>query len=281
MNLRNIMLRFERKGLVTTCLPLILAAVTLLSSCGQDTPEELPVVPEGAVDMGIVLTNADGTSYNLYWAESNLCESGLCPKPEDFGDYYAWGETQPYYTSGHSLDDPCSDWRSGRESGYYWGSYGLCNGDNNKLTRYCPPDRADYWGGQGSPDGKTEFSDYGYADDAARAVLGGEWRMPTRKEWTSLCEQCDWTWINVNGVVGYQFTADNGNSIFIPAAGYRMDDVLREVGSSANYWSSTADTEYPDYAWYLFTKKDRYVGEYHSSRYYGHSVRPVAAIPIK
>lgn len=63
--------------------------------------------------------------------------------------------------------------------------------------------------------------------------------------------------------------------IFIHASGYRMDDVLREVGSSANYWSSTADTEYPDYAWYLFAQKDRYVGEYGSARYYGHSVRPV------
>lgn len=71
----------------------------------------------------------------------------------------------------------------------------------------------------------------------------------------------------MNGVIGYQVDADNGNSIFIPAAGFREDDVLREVGSSANYWSSTADTEYPDYAWYFFTKKNRYVGEYLSVFY--------------
>ena len=90
-----------------------------------------------------------------------------------------------------------------------------------------------------------------------------------------VCER-SWTWINVNGVLGYQVTAANGNSIFIPAAGFRSETKTSEVGASANYWSSTADTEYPDYAWYLFTKKDRYVGEYHSSRYYGHSIRPVA-----
>ena len=63
-----------------------------------------------------------------------------------------------------------------------------------------------------------------------------------------------------------------------PPSASSVDDVLREVGASSNYWSSTADTEYPVYAWYMFTKKDRYVGEYRSGRYYGHSVRPVAEI---
>ena len=252
----------------------ILAALAMGVSCRLEFPDREPVVPEGAVDMGIVMTRGDGTTYKLYWAESNLCESGLCPNPEDFGDYYAWGETQPYYATGHSQDSPCAVWKSGK-NGYGWDSFKWCNGDNDKLTRYCPRDRTDYWGGEGTPDDKSEFKDYDYADDAARAVLHGKWRLPTRAEWTALCERCTWTWINVNGVLGYQVTAENGNGIFIPAAGFREDDVLREVGSSANYWSSTADPEYPDYAWYLFTKKDRYVGEYRSSRYYGHSVRPV------
>ena len=193
------------------------------------------------------------------------------------GDYFAWSETQPYYTAGHSQDNPCTSWKNGK-SGYGWDSFKWCNGDNVKLTRYCPADRPDYWGGAGQPDNKSEFRDYDYADDAARAILHGKWRIPSRAEWTALCEQCTWTWINVNGVLGYQVTAENGNSIFIPSAGYREDDVLCEAGSSSNYWSSTADTKYPDYAWYFFTKKDRYVGEYHSARYYGHSVRPVAEI---
>ena len=251
-----------------------LVAMALLVSCRPNNPDVEPVVPEKAVDMGIIMTREDGSTYKLYWAKSNLCESGFCQKPEDLGDYYAWGETQPYYTTGHSQDNPCTDWKGGKE-GYYWNSYKWCSGDNNRLTRFCPLDRTDYWGGEGKPDNKSEFKDYDYVDDAARAVLHGKWRLPTRAEWAALCEQCTWDRINVNGVIGYQVTADNGNSIFIPASGYRMDDVLCEVGSSANYWSSNADSEYPDYAWYLFTKKDRYVGEYRTSRYYGHSVRPV------
>ena len=244
--------RKAAKGLI-----LLLTALALLASCKPDDPDVGPVVPEGAVDMGIVMTREDGTTYKLYWAESNLCDNGLCKNPEDLGDYYAWGETRA-------------------KNEYDWDSYIWCNGDNNKLTRYCPKDRTDYWDGAGNPDNKTEFKDYGYSDDAAHAILRGKWRMPTRAEWASLCDQCTWTWINVNGVLGYQVTAANGNSIFIPAAGFRSEAKTSEVGASANYWSSTADTEYPDYAWYLFTKKDRYVGEYHSSRYYGHSIRPVA-----
>ena len=254
----------------------MLAVFALLVSCRQDEPERLPVVPEGAVDMGIVMTREDGTTYNLYWAESNLSESGLCENPEDFGDYYAWGETEPYYATGHSQDKRCTEWKKGK-NGYYWNSYKWCSSYRGqvKLTRYCPSDKTDFWGGEGSPDDKAEFREYNYADDPARAVLHGKWRMPTREEWAALCEQCTWTWTSREGVSGYQVTASNGNSIFIPATGYRMDDVIREVGSSGNYWSSTMDTGEPVYAWYMFFKKGRYVGDYSSARYYGHSVRPV------
>lgn len=141
------------------------------------------------MDMGIIMTREDGSTYKLYWAESNLSESGLCPNPEDLGDYFAWGETEPYYTKGHSQDNPCTDWREGK-TGYYWDSYKWCNVDNYKLTRYCPQDKTDDWAGKGSLDNKTEFRDYDYADDAARAILKGKWRIPTRAEWDALGEQC-------------------------------------------------------------------------------------------
>ena len=59
--------------------------------------------PEGAVDLGIIMPREDGTTYRLFWAESNLSKDGLCPKPEDFGDYYAWGGTEPYYSSQNPL----------------------------------------------------------------------------------------------------------------------------------------------------------------------------------
>ena len=81
---------------------LSLAALMVLAvSCKKDKPAA-PKVPGGVVDMGIIMTREDGTTYKLYWAKSNLCESGLCANPEDYGDYYAWGETEPYYAAGHS-----------------------------------------------------------------------------------------------------------------------------------------------------------------------------------
>lgn len=122
-------------------------------------------------------------------------------------------------------------------NGYYWNSYKWCNGDNYKLTRYCPMEKTGDWDGSGKPDNKTELRDYDYADDVARAVLKGKWRLPTRAEWAALRKQCTWNWINVNNVLGYQVIAENGNSIFILAAGFRQDDVLREIGDSSNYWS--------------------------------------------
>ena len=141
------------------------------SVVNQDNQEEI-VVPEGTVDLGIVLTREDGTTYRLYWATSNLCEDGLCPNPEDYGDYFAWGETEPHYATGHSLDNPCNNWRTieGKAmTGYDWASYKWGDGkyNNIKFSRYCPEDKAHYWDGTGTPDNKTEFSDYNYADDAA------------------------------------------------------------------------------------------------------------------
>ena len=74
---------------------LLLAALLVLAvSCNKNNkPDPAPKVPEEAVDLGIVMTREDGTTYRLYWAKSNLSENGLCTNPEDYGDYYAWGET--------------------------------------------------------------------------------------------------------------------------------------------------------------------------------------------
>lgn len=145
---------------------------TISVTCGGKSAScEVAVVPEGAVDLGVVMTRGDGTKYHLFWAKTNLSEDGFCAKPEDTGDYFAWGETEPYYEKGHTLDDPCSHWRRS-EKGYDWASYTHLNQTTGMLTRYCVTDRvADYWG-EGEPDNKTDFSDYDYVDDAARTILG-------------------------------------------------------------------------------------------------------------
>ena len=227
-------------------------------------------VPYGAVDLGIVMTRADGTTYNLYWAKSNLSEEGLCPNPEDYGDYYAWGETEPYYSS----QDPLT-WKDGKTAGYGWVSYKWCNGDYNKLTRYCPENKTNYWDGTGTPDNKTEFSDYNYADDAARAKLGGKWHMPTDAEWKALLDNCTWPGTTQNGVNGRLVKAPNGNSIFLPAAGGRGSTNLYNAGSYGLYWSSSLYTDRPNLAWSIYFNSDYVHRNYDDYRYYGFSVRPV------
>lgn len=214
-----------------------------------------------AVDMGL----------SVKWASLNLSESGFVSSPEQYGDYYAWGELEPYYAKGHSQDNPCGDWRviDGKTmTRYDWESYKWCNGSYNKLTRY--NNSSSY----GAVDDKTTFSDYYYEDDVARAKLGGKWRIPTDAEWTELREQCTWTWATQNGVTGRLVTATNGNSIFLPAAGYRLDTGLDLAGSYGNYWSSSLNTDGPSYAWFVLFYSD-YVGRYDLGRYYGLSVRPV------
>ncbi len=220
----------------------------------------------GTVDLGIVMTRADGTTYKLYWAKSNLCETGLCANPEDYGDYYAWGETAPYYSSQSPLT-----WKNGKSAGYSWASYKWCNGSYSTLTKYNTSSS------YGTVDNKTVLES---SDDAASVNLGRKWRMPTDAEWTALLEQCDWKWTtnyNGTGVKGRIVTASNGNSIFLPAAGRRGDTGLYSAGSGGYYWSSSLYTDRPHNAWGVYFHSDgvyRYYGNRY--RYDGQSVRPVS-----
>ncbi len=84
--------------------------------------------------------------------------------------------------------------------------------------------------------------------DAARANWGGSWRMPTKAEFQELKDNCTWIWTAQNGHVGYKITGPNGNSIFLPAAGYRDEGALKCGGEYGYYFSSTPDDRYPDSA---------------------------------
>ena len=177
---------------------------------------------------------------SVKWATCNVGAS----KPEEYGDYFAWGETQP-------------------KSTYNWSTYKWCRGSYDTQTKYCIDS---YYG---TVDNKTTLE---LSDDAARANWGGSWRMPTKAEQDELREQCTWTWTTQNGVNGYKVTSkSNGNSIFLPAAGHRDGSSLYGVGSYGYYWSSSLDT---GYAYYL------YFGSFSVNwgsnlRYCGRSVRPV------
>ena len=179
-----------------------------------------------------------GLPSGTLWATCNVGAT----KPEEYGDYFAWGETQP-------------------KSTYDWGTYKYCNGSLTSLTKYCTDS---YYG---TVDDKTTLE---LSDDAANYNWGGAWRMPTMLEWSELIDNCSWTWADYGHVV----TGPNGNSIFLPAAGCRYDSSLLSVGSYGDYWSSSLDTNSPYYAYYLSFFSD-YVGWGNDNRCCGRSVRPV------
>lgn len=210
-----------------------------------------------AVDLGL----------SVKWASFNLGAS----VPEEYGDHYAWGETEPYYSS----LDPLT-WKEGKENGYDWASYNWCMGEYNSLTKYCSQSGYGY---NGFTDNKTVLD---REDDAAHVNLGGSWRMPTYAEWDELINNCTWTWTTQKGVNGYLVTGPNDNSIFLPAAGNKYEDVFNGVGLVGEYWSSCLYSflyypNYPDLAMQV-AFHSRSVGQGSYERYYGASVRPVYAM---
>jgi hypothetical protein len=168
-----------------------------------------------AVDLGL--------PSGLKWASFNLGAT----KPEEPGDYYAWGEIEPYYSSLNPLM-----WKDGKETGYSWLSYKWCMGAYNQLTKYCYDSHTGY---NGYTDERTILD---LEDDAVRANLGGNWRMPTEAEWTELRENCTWTWTSQNRVNGYLVTASNGNSIFLPTTGNYHEGILKSASQIGYYWST-------------------------------------------
>ena len=260
---------------------LAMAALMVLAvSCKKD--EKTKYVPEGAVDLGIVMTREDGTTYNLYWATSNLGEDGLCSNPEDLGDYFALGETVPHYEKGHSQDSPCSDWRiTDGLWEYGWTNYRWAEGDSDKLIKYCPEDQSRFWAGVGTPDGKMVLDGGPDGDDAASKILGGKWRMPTIEEWTELIGKCEWSWTdnyNGTGVIGRIVTSNiegfKDRSIFLPCTGLRNGNKLWYKEDSGYYWSSSLYADDPSSAWCSAFFPDKVVyGD--DSRFYGQNIRPV------
>ena len=179
---------------------------------------------------------------SVKWATCNVGAN----KPEEYGDYFAWGETQPKIT-------------------YNLSTYKWCRGSHDTQTKYCTDS---YYG---TVDNKTQLE---LSDDAARANWGGSWRMPTKAEQDELRNNCTWTWTTQNGVNGYTVTSkSNGNSIFLPAAGCRGGSSLSNAGSFGYYWSSSLHTD-PYFALGVYFYSD-YVGRYYNNRFYGFSVRPV------
>ena len=153
-----------------------------------------------------------------------------------------------------------------------------------------PEKAGDYYAwGETEPKSSYSYDNYYYDDsdydsdwsvlpldrDAAAVNWGGAWRMPTNEEWEELLANCTWTTIWCNGAGGYKVTSKiNGNSIFLPAAGFRFDDDLLDAGYFGYYWSSSLGTDYPYDAWYVVFGSGGVFRD-DSGRCFGRSVRPV------
>ena len=126
--------------------------------------------------------------------------------------------------------------------------------------------------GANSPE---EYGDYYvWKEVTTKANWGGTWRMPTELECVELEEKCSWEWTRQGGKNGYNVTGPNGNSIFLPAAGYRYGSSLNDAGSDGYYWSSTPLDSHHSYLFYFYstgrgvTSNDVF--------FYGHPVRLVS-----
>lgn len=230
---------------------------------------ELPVtlhVPEEAIDLYkatepwknfdaiVPLGSSDSEpeyvdlGLSVKWATFNVGAT----RPEEYGDYYAWGETET-------------------KTNYSWSTYKYCNGSATALTKYC--NKSSY-GNNGFTDTKTTLDP---EDDVAHVKWGGDWRMPTQAESEELLNNCDWSWITQNGVNGWKVTSrvDSSRSIFLPATGFRNGTHLSSVGTHGYWWLSSLDTDYSYFAGLLYFYVDQYHITSHENRVCGCPVRPV------
>ena len=200
-----------------------------------------------------------GLPSGIKWAKRNLGAS----KPSDYGDYYAWGETTP----------------KPKKAKYNWATYKWMQAgqsDWKHITKYTVADGQTeaIWydaGGNFIGDNKTALI---AGDDAATANLGSPWRMPTIDEIKELLDNCTWTWTTQDGKNGYQVDGPNGNSIFLPAAGYREGSGLRAAGRWGTYWLSSLSRTNSDRALNLsFDSGVHYLSN--NDRFIGFTVRPV------
>ena len=198
-----------------------------------------------------------GLPSGLKWAKCNLGAS----KPSDYGDYYAWGETAPKKI----YNWVTYKWmKAGQSDEKYITKYTIADGQTEAIWY----DSARKFIG----DNKTVLD---AADDAATANLGSPWRMPTADEIKELIDKCTWTRTTQDGVEGHQVDGPNGNAIFLPLAGLRLDSGFLFAGGEGNYWSSSLYPDLSKDARSLFLNSSGRHELHYYNRYYGYSVRPV------
>ena len=194
------------------------------------------------VDLGIFVNGK-----NIKWRSCNLGAA----KPDEYGDYFAWGETKT-------------------KSNFEWSTYKYYG---TTLTKY------NYNSDYGTVDNKIVLETGPAGDDVASKVLGGKWRMPTDEEWRALRDNCEWTGTGGRIIVRSKVKGYTDKSIILPAAGFRSGTYHESAGSTGYYWSSSLDTSNPYQAWGFYFDSSPGTGNKkgpaRNFRFYGRSVRPV------
>jgi uncharacterized protein YjdB len=241
-----------------------------IDGCRYATCEVKVTIPE-PVDLGL--------PSGIRWASFNL------EPTSPYGDYYAWGETKTYYEPGDAQSESPrwrSDWDnySGRyldyeNGGYCWDNYAF----------------SDIWYDDDGISHLSGFIKYPSGndkhvlepeDDVAHVLLGGEWRMPSWAEMKELIDQCVWEWTIQDNLPGQRVTGPNGNSIFLPAAGYRNGLGLKQINNEGRYWTSSLYFNSTQAMLLYFSSDADYIAR--SNRYIGYSIRPIqgyASVPVE
>ena len=191
-----------------------------------------------------------GLPSGTLWATYNVGAS----RPEETGDYFAWGETTP------------------NKENYVWDNTQWLYSENGqkRISKYNTNSQ------YGEVDNLTELEP---EDDAAYVNRGPEWRMPSKEQIDELVENCTWEWTELNGVNGQLVTGPNGNTMFLPAAGLRIETDLSFYGTNGNYWTRSLDVvsetiSFPLSAYKLYVQSEG-ISLNAADRSCGHPVRAV------
>lgn len=183
-------------------------------------------------------------------------------KPEESGDYIAWGETEPkdsYLLDNYKLSVKVDSWIDVEYS-----KYNVEPDAKNKNVVI-----------KGKIDNLKKLE---LDDDAAHKALGGKGRTPTIEELVELRNNCTWIWTTINGVSGYKVLSKKPgleeNYIFLPATGYKSSTSFQNLGSHGYYWSGTVNEKNSNTA-LCFSFYEGSIGQYATGRSYGLTIRPV------
>ena len=214
------------------------------------------------IDLGLTITGSDSKQYRVIFAKSNLTANGLADDETDYGDYFAWGAREPWYSSATRT------WKEDKLYGYIPDNTPFFDSSKESYIEY-------------TSDGETLDA----TDDAANVILSGDWQLPTKEIWGALYNTTnyDWDWTTQDGYNGCKVTSksDNSKSIFLPAAGYVNGTKFTQVGSHGRYWSGTAGiSDSTSKPYILRIQSGSVMEQVYYDRYFGLPVRPVRLVAV-